>query len=203
MDTCTEERFLKDVAEHKMTIMRDDGINRHVRFRKPNSSDMFFDLITWQGCLCYTGDMGTYVFRRLDDMFVFFRSSHPCQSPEDRHLKINPSYWSEKLEAIDRCDGLKKYDADMVRQYFHDWMNDNNASEELRLAIQEEIINIADDGAQAVHDAATDFEHEGDQPFQDFWEAEMEKYVHRFIWCCYAMAWGIQQYDNFKSEKKP
>lgn len=81
-DQCTEKRFLGDVAKHQMTILRDDGVNRHVRFKQPNSSNMFFDLITWPGCLCYTGDMGTYVFRRLEDMFEFFRTDR-----EHQHLK--------------------------------------------------------------------------------------------------------------------
>lgn len=73
-DNNEEQRFLNDVANHEMIIIRDDGVNRHVRFKRPNSSCMYFDLITWPGHLCYTGDMGSYVFRRLEDMFEFFRT---------------------------------------------------------------------------------------------------------------------------------
>ena len=32
--TCTEERFLGDVGTHEMEIIRDDGVNRHLQFRK-------------------------------------------------------------------------------------------------------------------------------------------------------------------------
>lgn len=71
---CTEERFLKDVAKHEMTVIRDDGINRHLRFKNPNDSSYWFDLITWPGTLCIDGDCGTYVFKRTPDMFQFFRT---------------------------------------------------------------------------------------------------------------------------------
>lgn len=131
-------------------------------------------------------------------MFTFFRTSHPCQSPEDRHLKINPEYWSEKLEAVDRHDGLKQYSPEMVREYFTEWMNDNDGSPELRQAIKDNILSCVDDGPQAVHDAATDFEHDGHKPFQNFFEVDMDEYTSRFIWCCYALAWGIEQYDKSK-----
>ena len=71
---CPEAIFLRDVAEHEMIVVRDDGVHRHIRFKKPGTSCMHFDLITWPGYLCYTGDMGTYVFSRLTDMFEFFRT---------------------------------------------------------------------------------------------------------------------------------
>lgn len=35
MSECTEERFLKDVAQHEMTVLRDDGVSRHLRFQNP------------------------------------------------------------------------------------------------------------------------------------------------------------------------
>ena len=33
--TCSVDHFLKDVADHTMTVLRDDGVNRHLHFRKP------------------------------------------------------------------------------------------------------------------------------------------------------------------------
>ncbi len=43
----TEEGFLKDVSCHQMTVLRDEGVFRHVRFSRPDSSSYRFDLITW------------------------------------------------------------------------------------------------------------------------------------------------------------
>ena len=49
--SCTEEQFLKDAADHQMEVLRDDGVNRHLRFRNPESNAYWFDIITWPGAL--------------------------------------------------------------------------------------------------------------------------------------------------------
>ena len=33
------------------------------------NADGTFDIVTWPGYLCYSGDMGCFVFTRLPDMF--------------------------------------------------------------------------------------------------------------------------------------
>lgn len=45
MSKCTEESFLKSVVEHKMHIINDSGLTRHIRFRRERSSDMQFDIV--------------------------------------------------------------------------------------------------------------------------------------------------------------
>lgn len=202
MDTheCTQERFLKDVAEHRMQILRDDGLYRHVRFSRPNSSTMGFDLVTFPGHLCYTGDMGTYVFTRLPDMFEFFRTS----PREAGGLYINPGYWSEKCVAADR-DGIKEYSAEKFRsviaEYVDNW-RENHEWDEMPEGLREEVddvLSAADDGEYAARDAVyrfsyTDDEH-GTFEFGDFFEYSLTEYTFRFIWCCYALSWGVQAYD--------
>ncbi len=73
-DRNIEAEFLKDVSAHVMRVIRDDGAHRHLRFAAPTSSIYWFDVITYPGELVITGDCGTYVFRRLPDMFEFFRT---------------------------------------------------------------------------------------------------------------------------------
>jgi len=85
----SEESFLRDVAEHAMLLIRDDGVSRHVRFAQPGTGCMHFDLITWPGYLCYTGDMGTYVFQRLTDMFEFFRTDREYKKRNGAKLAVN------------------------------------------------------------------------------------------------------------------
>jgi hypothetical protein len=107
----TEESFLKDVTRHELTIIRDDGIHRHLRMKIPGSGSMYFDIVTYPHFLVYSGDMGCYVFSRIDDMFEFFRSG----LREEGKLLINEGYWSEKLEATDRPDGHKQYDPELLK----------------------------------------------------------------------------------------
>ena len=118
-ETDMAERFPKDVAEHHMTVLRDDGLYRHVRFLrvaanpetgKPEKSSFYwFDLITWPGCLAVNGDCGSYLFSRTDDMFEFFRGG-----------RINPGYWAEKVRAGGR---VKEYSEDRFRELVADYIN--------------------------------------------------------------------------------
>lgn len=77
-----KDRFLRDIQEHELTVIRDDGVYRHLRFQKPGTSVMYFDLITWPGHLCFTGDMGSYLFSRVRDMcdvrFTPTSDNHRC-----------------------------------------------------------------------------------------------------------------------------
>lgn len=92
----TQEQFDKDIAEHVLTILKEDGVYRHIRCQVPGTMMEHFDIITWPGYLCYTGDMGTYVFTRTTDMLEFFRRPDHCR------YSIDMRYWAEKVEAGDR-----------------------------------------------------------------------------------------------------
>lgn len=112
------ERFGRDTAQHEMTVLHDDGLYRHLRFRnhhecndgelRPGRSAYWFDLITWPGCLTVNGDCGTFTFARLADMFEFFRGGG-----------INPQYWAEKLRAPGPA-GVMEYSQEKFRRQVMD-----------------------------------------------------------------------------------
>ncbi len=217
----SEEIFLKDVAGHRMNVIREDGLYRHVRFQTPGSWNMGFDLITWPGYLCYCGDMGTYVFRRLDDMFEFFRTDREHK----KGLGINLSYWSEKLVAVDggRFKGCAKEFSKarferVICEYRLEWIRENRERlskaqrRDLWEAVRDDVLYRLDDGEYEVQQAAHDFSHTVDcagrsvKPtirfeFNDLWECDFTDYTYHFVWCCYALAWGIKQYDDSKIER--
>ncbi len=198
MSQPTEREFLKHVAAHQMTIIRDDGVHRHIRFRRPESSNQHFDLITWPGHLCFCGDMGTYVFQRIDDMFEFFRAH-----PDRKGLQINLGYWAEKLEAADRRTGgaADEYSPDKFREQVKHWLDDCEASRKVRTEVKDQVLSRADDGEFWAMKAATKFEYEGFR-LSDFWEANLRDYTYHFVWCCYALSWGINQYDALQRPGK-
>ena len=207
MNDCTEARFLRDVVEHEMVVIRDNGVSRHLRFHKPGTYCMHFDLITWPGYLCYTGDMGTYVFQRLEDMFEFFRTDRKHMHLRDgKTLAINLSYWGEKLEAVDRHGGYREWSKEKfearVREDFTRWLEDEEIArtDELQDRFDAEVLGAMEDGKVAAYQAAQGFEIDGWFPFQDWWEVNSDEYTSQFIWCCYALAWGIQKYDESKME---
>ena len=202
----TEKKFLKDVSKHHIKILRDEGVNRHIRFKAPDTSDMYFDLITWEGGLTYTGDMGTYVFQRLPDMFNFFRTK-----PENhKGLHINTGYWGEKCVSTDRHNGIEEYSEDKTRLLIDTWVSDTvndhpNTEDDfeqcLKDAVQSDIYDVAEMEFEfSVRRTVDDFEFEWEghtYQIHDFWEYDLNEYSKRFVWCCYALAWGIQQYDNY------
>ena len=189
-----KERFLGDIATHEMTVIRDDGVNRHIRFRRPGTILYGFDLITWPGHLCYTGDMGTFVFSRIEDMFQFFRKAEGTEP--------SMGYWAEKVIAEDHCGGVTEYSPDKFCAIVEEWFNDccEDMEETERSALHErlvsEVLSCADDSEHDAMRAAIDFEHNGDLVFHDFWEANLQEFTPRFVWCCYALRWGISVYDK-------
>jgi hypothetical protein len=212
-EICTKETFLRNVEKHQMSVLRDDGVYRHIRFAKPNDSDMYFDLITYPDGLLFTGDMGTYVFERKHDMFVFFRNGgYPRAERPDWDIK--PGYWSEKLQAVCRQGpGYEEFSAEAfearVLQYVNDYVNDLDCEDEEREEKRAEII-------ESLHDVLWDIdgkpeavaywqlsETEHSEIFADFHEARCTEYAFHYLWGCYAIVWGIELYDLYKEQLSP
>lgn len=181
------QRVLRDVGEHEMTVLHDDGLYRHLKFRAPDTGFYWFHLITSPGLLTIHGDMGTFVFARVPDMFTFFETGRG----------INPGYWAEKVVAGD-C--IKSFSAEVfeahAREQFADYCgrNDFDAATQHLLwqEIQCYVLDDVDDEASA-SEAATEF-RSGDFEFTDVWEWDLTDYTTHYLWCCWAILWGIQQY---------
>lgn len=213
-----EPQFLADVATHEMHVLRDDGVYRHIRFKRPGTVCMHFDLITWPGYLCYTGDMGTFVFTRLMDMFEFFRTDREhARRRGDKRLAVNRSYWAEKLVAFDgqrRHGSAMEFSETKLRAYVNEtrleWIREGRRSDRLSKeerrdlweVVEHEVLScIDDDGEHATYIAMRDFwwipkRGKTRYEFTDFWDMEFKQYTHTFQWCCFAIAWGIEQYDK-------
>lgn len=201
------EYFRKDVAGHQMQVLRDDGVYRHLLFKKPGTGIHHFNVITYPGTLVYTGDMGSFVFQRLEDMFQFFSSD------ADRGDGINPGYWAEKLVAIDRSgntDFNEEKFTRVVMEYLISWIRENrdrttkDERRELWEAVVNDVVNAdCDRKGTRKQIAAHDFWHEVRLTsgrtysfnFVDFWEHSFDDYTVQFYWACYAIAWAVKQYD--------
>lgn len=193
------ERFPQDIAQHVVTILRDDGVYRHLRCARPGSGVMAFEIVTWPGRLAYCGDMGAYVFERLPDMFTFFRAD------TDRPGCINPSYWAEKVAALDR-DGITEYSPAKFRaaieEHLAEFIEDRGMAEDEATRLREEVevsIRYQDEDEWSARAAADGFKHHGRRVFSDFYEIKLHEYTFRFLWCCQALVWAIARYDEQKA----
>jgi hypothetical protein len=173
-------RFAQDIAQHQLTIIRDDGVYRHLRFARPGIYSYSFEIITWPGYLAYVGDMGDYVFSRLVDMLEFFRQP-----------TINPGYWAEKIQAGGH-EGIKEYSEDKARAWVQQQLDDYEAGDDYR----SEATSFSYDDERALRD---ELEASNFRGYSDAWEADFKDYTFHYLWCCNALVWAVKQYDNAKA----
>lgn len=195
-DEDVKQRFDRDIAEHQMTVLLDNGVFRHIRFGKPGTGIASFYLTTWPMHLCFSGDMGTYVFSRLEDMFQFFRGH-----------RANFGYWAEKVQAEDRHSKTFEFSRDLfeaaLKEEFESFWESHGGDDEAKAEAWEDIEVQVLDGDETVVGAvarAHEFEYEDQKVFTDFWENRLEDYTLRFMWCCHALPWAIAKYDAEKAK---
>ena len=191
------EQFVKDTATHKMKVLRDDGLYRHIRFAsEDNPWNLWFELVTWPNALIIRGDMGSWSFSRLEDMFEFFR----CDG-----LRINPSYWGEKIQSESRFGGPhRKFHADTFQANVLESLDDYDLEEPRKAKIIEELESevFGEEDEGCARRALSEFEYrdeDGKFEFSDSWEIDGEDYTYQYLWCCYAIQWGIAQYDVLRA----
>lgn len=193
MSDLTPDRFLKTVRQHKLTIVRNDGVNHHLKF-SDGTFNCAFEIVTWEGSLCITGDCGTYVFERTSDMFEFFRSAI---SP----LEINPHYWGEKLVSTSVTGGYKEFSyelfLDAVKADFEDWeFESDEQKEQIWEDVQNDVLDQAANGEAYAVAAIGDYRSEADHSFTDFYEHNIEVFTHHYLWNLYAIVYVIGEFDK-------
>lgn len=219
------QRFTAETASHTMTVLHDDGLYRHLRFRAADHGFTAWDLITWPGTLTIQGAHGTYTFSRETDMFGFFRSSNG----------VNVDYWAEKtpggrdsvktfaadamprllvetyrefgtyqseLEAAYvRC--LAEYEATPARQRFpYNLKGPRQPVKPPTVAeLRQQVHDAHEDGELGYEDGVRRLLRDWDAAgvTSDSWEWDLREYDYHFVWSCHAIHWGIGRYN---AEKK-
>jgi hypothetical protein len=192
--TC--ETFLKDVETHILTLLLDQGVYRHIRFRKPSDSwNLWFEIVTWPGTLVIRGDMGTWAFARIEDMFGFFRSGL-----SGGELRINESYWAEKIESESRFGGPhEKFSPSTFKANVLSSLDGYGLDEDERKRVTEELEEVFSvEDESTAYGLLQEFKC-GDFQFQDSWEITGMAYTYHFRWCLFAIVWAIRQYDLLQS----
>lgn len=209
-------RFMKDTAEHQLTVLRDEGLYRHLRFRKPGTGCYGFDIVTWPGYLAICGDMGESVFTRSPDMIEFFRSDAKGIA-DPGELFINPGYWSEKCKANDAerkefCrDRLDRLVLQHVQDYLADFYDEEecSAGPEWAVALWEELqeaIRYVETTTDAIHQLdifKPDDPRYDEFRFHDAWEyaSSLEAYTFHFLWRLYAISHAVLAYDSMRAAR--
>lgn len=202
------ERFKKTTAGHEMTILHDCGVYRHVRFMRPDNEMYWFEVVTSPGQLTFSGDGESFTFRRLPDMFQFFRHDEP-----------NPWYWGEKLACRNR-EGILVWSHDKfikwVKEEAETAIQEGKIAEDQVGRFWEEYAQITDEHFYGLADAwgaLSDFQFWNDD--EKMWRAEPDfcfddgdfemletcvEYHWWFLWACNAIPWAVAQYDAAKAK---
>lgn len=181
-------RIAKDLCEHVITTKNCDGLYRHYRCQKPGTWNMGFDIVTWPGSLCYTGDMGDYLFQRADDMIAFMRTA--CNDHR---------YAAEKCVADG--DGIKEFSEERFEEILADELKERktfrvmrqgsyrdesvaNAVEEIRQQYSE--YNLPHDATKAMYESG-------------LWDGcdmpSCEVYTFHFLWALHAIKWFCEKVE--------
>lgn len=214
---------------HRMKVIREDGLYRHIRFQEPGTSIWHWDLVTWPGHLVITGDLQDYHFARISDMFEFFRG------PVGR---INASYWAEKL--CGHAQSYESYSPEVFKrrvfEYFRDWCAYNDGPHQpLWRAICADVLDpdqiceeslarhllnnfrfyyptvASADPVSVAAGPSRDFVPErfsrraprrSDRFFEftDCWEWRLQEYDYHFLLSLHAIVWGINRYDALRKK---
>lgn len=192
--------FLKRSEKLQMTIVKDDGVFRHLSFRDPEHNHGWFTVTTFPGHLVVVGDYGSYVFARVEDMFEFFRGG----------ADTDPGYCASKALAEDVEEDRRcwVYDWDKLREEvstdFYDYITYDNRPED---ETQKE------DWEMELYDFLDQCEYEEGYLSTDSTELDDSGFVYErtnynpysmsysYLWTHAAVSWAVEQYDKEKDKK--
>ena len=129
------DRFARDVKDHKVVAIREDGNYRHVEFTAQQGFTRIV-LVTWPYNLLVAGSHGSFHFERYGDdskdMFAWLRG-----------LRVDPASWASKL--INGRDSVTQYDRSLlekeVNERVAEAIKDKWAPKGLKAAVREEILD--------------------------------------------------------------
>lgn len=195
----SHESFIKDIENHVLTVKLDQGLYRDMTFAKPDSSCMLVNITTRNGFLFYTGDMGSFTFRRTPDMFDFFRN---------KDGGINPCYWAEKLEAVDRFGGHEEFSESIANNcidsrlldFLSELDMDDPEDEEKATQAKSAVFDFkrCTDSYNSMVEAYNDWDADeaGGMKLDDFFDGSFNTHTSRLIWCLRAIVHVINLYDQ-------
>ncbi|MDQ0809918.1 hypothetical protein QFZ63_001632 [Streptomyces sp. B3I7] len=190
-------RFARDTAAHRMTVLHDDGLYRHLRFAAPERGSVGpFDLITWPyNLVVKAGWTFHFDIDATPDMFNLFRKT--AFSGE-----INPGYWSEKVRA--GRDEIEGYNPNLfeeqVKQHVVDAIRGGDAPRGIGAEVTRDIFEWGDISHEAgARKELEDFRYQ-DWTFGETWEWNFCDFTPGFLHCCHAIRRGIDLWDAAREQ---
>jgi hypothetical protein len=186
------------LAGHSIEVLFSQGLYRHYRCRNNGSWNDGFEIVTWPRSLCYTGDMGEYLFQRTKDMIAFMRGSIGSHS-----------YVAEMCAAHgtrNTGSAVKEFRKEELEELLDEVIQDAVDAEvspseivEMKERIQEIRDSLGDD--KCPEDAYRAISDSGIWDGCDF--PDCETFTFRFLWCLRAIEWFLKTLDEKGADAKP
>lgn len=195
--------FLEETKNHKIHVLHDEGLYRHLSVNVGGQSLYGLDIVTYPNHLAVSGDISDgLIFSRVPDMFEFFRRKNGLRA------EIDYRYWAEKLTSGPAS--VKEY----VRSKFEgeinseiEWFIDyehltSEEADDLREDVENHVM-LDDYGPDANYLAALEYKYY--RPgrynmyrgiFENISPEKWYDYNYRFYLNCMAIRAAIHSYDN-------
>lgn len=177
------------LVNHVIEALKMDGLYRHWRCQEPDNFNRYFEIVTWPGSICFTGDMGEYLFQRCPDMVLFMRRS-----------ALSYQYAAEKCVAND--GRLRKWEEGIFRETLAEVLD--GAKQELGDSGDEEDFSAFNSIREKIEEIESEFsvyesEHDAIRAMYelDLWDEipDCKCLTYHFLWCLHAIKWFC---DNVK-----
>lgn len=204
-DKVVHDNFIMDTASHTFTIIKDDGLYKHLRYATPGDSLYAMSIVTWPGYLSVSGDVGDYMFSHEVDMIGLFRRTSSVK------------YWMEKCVSLDKDAGLTTYDPREAVAFVIDYVNELDDEKKLsihdREKIQSKLISLltelmtSSSSSEALHHIMSfNYEFEDGSEF-NFLDSGLESNftvpAYHFKYVLHGIAKVIALYDELTLKKLP
>jgi hypothetical protein len=190
-------RFGRDTASHKMTVLHEEGLYRHLKFMNPEHGSIgAFQLITWPyNLVVKTGWTFHFDINATPDMFDLFRNTALTG-------EINPSYWQEKVRA--GRDEVEGFDENLfeqqVKAHVVAAIRNGDAPRGIGAEVARDIFEWGDISHEAgARRALEDFRYK-EWTFGETWEWNFRDYTLGFLHSCYAIRFGIDLWDAARKQ---
>lgn len=196
-------QFENETTEHRMTVLHDDGVYRHLRFAKPSTGMWSWSIVTWPGHLAIAGDIGDgWSFSREHDMVNFFA----------RGLGhgIDFRYWWEKMPGQLR-DAGRKFSPNVLKQSaldtIREWELGTEHEARAIAQFEDEWSGVLYESYEQFHGVLDSFEYVVDKgaretdryEFYDTWEWDSTDFDHHFLLACHAIAFSVRKYREYEA----
>lgn len=207
------EVFERDIADHELEVIVDSGVNRILEFRNKNgSSNQFFIVMQARGRICFTGDMGEFVFTNHDgDMLAWFHDNMSLSYIDEKcragiTKEFNEDLAKESIKMI-----VDEFCRDCIYDYAESGCDDEDDDNyEVALAnwqrsLYGEVVDELDfESEETFHRSAADLSIRVDDSMKfeiDICDGiDCMEYTQRFKWCVLAMNKVAELYFNMNSE---